>query len=281
MQLKRIGAWLLALAAPAMACRTAQTREPTWLSDGGELGARVQAGALKGVRHARFWSNTLQREVGTLIVTPPGYDAAAERRYPVVYLFPGLGGDEWKYLREAGLENAAIKRLFAEPARAPLLVFGNPGDSGAHQRAAVVLGEELVHFVDQNYRTRAQPGSRSLEGFSLGGVAALTLLLQRPDVFGRAVALSSGCYLLSSCAAQRAALVGGARQHPHADVLLAIGAREAPMNRAIGEELAPLLSTQLVVVPDADHDWASQLANREFAQRIADFHLAGFAKSGD
>jgi enterochelin esterase-like enzyme len=218
-----------------------------------------------------------------VIVTPPSYDSATDRRYPVVYVFPGIGGDEWTYLRDVGLESTALKALWTDPAKAPLVVFGNPGDSGGHQQATVVLSEELVGFVDQHYRTRTDANSRSLEGFSLGGATALTLLLHRPDVFGRAVAISSACYLLPNCDALRAGIVAHAKRQPSAKVLLAIGEREIAKNRAINDELAPLLGVEVQVVPNADHDWAAQIATRmrgdvrEFGSQIAEFHLAGFA----
>lgn len=110
----------------------------------------------------------------------------------------------------------------------------------------------------------------------MGGATALTLLFHRPDLFGRVVAFASACYLLSTCGAQRAALVAQAKRNP-APVLLAVGEREAAANRAISEQLAPLLGVVVEVVPRVDHDWKAQL--EVLGARVAAHHLEGFATS--
>lgn len=276
--------WLLALLSTTClpACRWfgADERPRSWVGDGGELGRRVREGKLAGVAHHRFHSSVLHHDVGVVVVTPPSYAERPEQRYPVVYAFPGIGGDEWAYLAEVGLQSSNLATLFADPATAPLLVFANHGDSGAFGSAERVLGEELVAFVDRTYRTRAEASARSLEGFSLGGVTALTLLMRRPEVFGRAVAASSACYLLSTCGQLRESLRSHAAQGK-GRVLLTVGARENRDNRTITEELAPLLGVEVVEVPGADHNLAAQLktrvGDRELGSRFAEFHLAGFA----
>jgi hypothetical protein len=109
--------------------------------------------------------------------------------------------------------------------------------------------------------------------------------LHRPDVFGRAVAISSACYLLATCDALRAGIVAQAKRQPGTKVLLAVGEREIADNRAINDELGPLLGVEVQVVPNADHDWAALIATRmhndggEFGSQIAAFHLAGFANA--
>ncbi|MEY4575780.1 MAG: hypothetical protein RL701_483 [Pseudomonadota bacterium] len=272
----RVWAWLVAAATNALACRHEQPRTPTWSSSGAALGQRVRNGELPGVTHQQFLSPTLQLQVGAVVVTPPGYAQERAQPYPVVYIFPGIGGDEWTYLRDVGLDNAALQALFADPVKAPIVVFGHPGDSGGHGRALTVLSEELVAFVDQHYRTRRDAAGRSLEGFSLGGATVLTLLLHRPDVFGQAIAASAACYLLPTCAALRANLVAQAKRHNTARVWFVVGEKEYEQNRAISDELAPLLSVQVETIPGVDHDWGKQIAAGGVAERIAAFHLTGF-----
>ncbi len=279
--------WLLSL--PLMAasgvagCSRASDAEraPTWISQGGEFGRNVRDGKVDGVAHHRLHSQALGQEVGVVVATPPGYASSPERRYPVVYAFPGLGGDEWSYLSETKLDGPAIKALFADPAQAPILVFGNPGNSGGHGAAERMLGEELVAFIDSAYRTRPEATGRSLEGFSLGGVTVLSLLSRHPGVFGRAVAGSSACYLISACGALRENLRTGAKAMAPDRVMLTVGAKENADNRSVNEELAPLLGVELLKVPNADHDWPLQLrtnlGTESLGQRVAKFHLAGFA----
>ncbi|MEY4515113.1 MAG: hypothetical protein RLZZ450_7235 [Pseudomonadota bacterium] len=269
-----------------MACRAASCEStqgtPSWVSrDGGaDLGRRIRAGEVEGISHHVFRSTVLRRDVGLVVATPPGYQTRTADRYPVVYMFPGIGGDEWAYLLEVGLEGPTLKALFANPETAPIVVFCNPGSSGAHGPAERVLSEELVSFVDHAYRTRAQASARSLEGFSLGGVTALTLFLRRADVFARVAAGSSACYLLPTCGALRAELTARAKASLGSHVLLSVGSRESAENAAVNDEMAALFGTPAIRVPGAQHDWGVQLKTpvngTEFGKLLADFHLAGF-----
>lgn len=279
---RRVWARFAAIVAQTIACRSEPQHTPTWWSDGGALGQRVRDGGMAGVTHVRFVSKVLKRDVGAVVVTPPEYAQQAERRYPAVYLYPGIGGDEWTYLRDGGLEGPTVRALFADPTRAPLLVFGNPGDSGGDPQARVVLAEELVSLVDRQFRTDPRATARSLEGFSLGGATALNLLLHRPDVFGQAVALSSACYLLPTCDALRKSMIAQARlRGPGVRVMLGVGEREDPKNREISQELASVLRVPVEIVAGADHNWSAQLATRSagrtLGERIADFHLSGMS----
>jgi enterochelin esterase-like enzyme len=270
--------WLLAaLASQASACKGQTPRAASWSSAGDALGQRVRDGQVPNISHLRFRSKVLQREVGAVIATPPEYERRAEQNYPVVYVFPGIGGDEWTYLREVTLDNLTVRTLFAQPDTAPILVFANPADSMGEAQALLVLADELVREVDQRFRTRKEARARSLEGFSLGGVTALHLYLQRPDVFGQVVALSSACYLLPSCQAMRARLLEKARTLRDARVLLAGGGREMAQNREVHHELAPLFRATVETVDGVDHDWAALLRAPMLGQRIAEFHAHGFS----
>jgi enterochelin esterase-like enzyme len=277
----RIGTWLVAaFASQAGACKST-THTASWSSEGDTLGQRVREGRVAGVTHLRFVSAVLGREVAAVVATPPDYFDRPEQRYPVVYVFPGIGGDEWTYLRDVTLDNPAVQTLFANAETAPILVFANPADSAGEGHAQAVLGDELVREVDVRFRTRMHAKSRSLEGFSLGGVTALNLYLHRSTVFGQVVALSGACYLLPSCAALRDRLAAKARQIQRPRVMLAIGGAENAQNREVGDQLAPLLGTTLETLDGADHDWRALLQaparGAPFGRHIAEFHLSGFA----
>ena len=52
------------------------------------------------------------------------------------------------------------------------------------------LARDVVQFLDQHYRTRAEPSQRALVGHSTGGFNAISFALRYPDVFQVAVASS-------------------------------------------------------------------------------------------
>lgn len=159
-------------------------------------------------RHERFPSAFVApRDV--IVWLPPGYDAAPERRYPVLYFLDGqnvfdgatsfIPGQEW------GADEAADRMIRAGELPPCLLVavantaarmdeytwVADPkhggGKGAAHLR---FLLEELKPFVDRTYRTRPGPESTGIVGSSLGGLAAMDALFARPDIVGMAGVVS-------------------------------------------------------------------------------------------
>ncbi len=145
------------------------------------------------------------------VYVPPGYDDAGERRYPVLYMLDGqnlfdperafIPGQHWR-LREAadaairgrtaaamiivGVDHAAERRAIEyTPVPDPKHKVG-----GEVERYGRMLVEELKPSIDERFRTLHGAGDTAVGGSSLGGLAALWLVLRRRDVFGRAVAMS-------------------------------------------------------------------------------------------
>ncbi|MGH4035922.1 alpha/beta hydrolase [Actinomycetota bacterium Odt1-20B] len=138
------------------------------------------------------------------VYTPPGYDEASERRYPVTYLLLGYAGTLpiWRNrtpFRQPVPELA--DQLFARgEAPGTLLVFVDAWtayggsqfiDSPGTGRYHSYLCEEVVPFVDARYRTLAAREHRAIAGKSSGGLGAALTSMLRPDLFG-AFATHSG-----------------------------------------------------------------------------------------
>jgi S-formylglutathione hydrolase FrmB len=130
------------------------------------------------------------------VYLPPGYDAG-DRRYPAVYVLQGYTGFVTKWAnRSAYLPTypEAIDEMFAA-GRAPgcIVVFVDAWtryggsqfvDSPGTGRYHTYLCDEVVPFVDSNYRTLTGPYHRALQGHSSGGFGAMITAMLRPDVFG-------------------------------------------------------------------------------------------------
>jgi enterochelin esterase family protein len=144
------------------------------------------------------------------VYLPPGYDDG-DTRYPVVYLLTGFTGRGTFLLNDSAFEEDVqerMDRLIATNQIQPLIIvmpdcFTRYGgsqylNSSATGRYQDHLIDELVPFIDQGYRTRAEPGYRAIAGKSSGGYGALVQAMRRPDLFG-AVACHSGDMYFEYC----------------------------------------------------------------------------------
>jgi enterochelin esterase-like enzyme len=71
--------------------------------------------------------------------------------------------------------------------------FGGLGDFTAKDFETVLV-DELVPFIDNNFRTIAKKESRAMAGLSMGGMETKTITLRRPEVFGYYGLFSGGTY---------------------------------------------------------------------------------------
>lgn len=143
-----------------------------------------------GVVHSRFHSEAMNADVGFNIYLPPDYERHPGRRYPVIYFLHGRNGDE-----NAELSGFA-DFLAVEPAPEAIIVFPNGGKNskyldatpGSNMRGVIMMEtaitRELIPHVDRSFRTDARRERRSVQGFSMGGLGALRLAFQHPDLFG-------------------------------------------------------------------------------------------------
>jgi hypothetical protein len=145
------------------------------------------------------------------VFTPPGYDTEASRRYPSIYLIQGLTGqlDMWRnraFQRRTTPE--LMDELFSRKETPPcILVYVDAWtsiggsqflDSPATGRYHTYLCEEVVPFVDRQYRTVADAAHRGIAGKSSGGYGAMVTPMLRPDLFG-GLATHAGDALFEVC----------------------------------------------------------------------------------
>jgi putative esterase len=142
------------------------------------------------------------------VYVPPG---RADEPLPAIYLIQGHTGqiDMWRN-RSAFRPNVPelVDRLYAEEGCPPALVvfvdawtsYGGSQflDSPAVGNYHTYLCDEVVPFVDERYRTLADPAHRAISGKSSGGYGAMVTPMLRPDLFG-AFATHAGDALFEAC----------------------------------------------------------------------------------
>ena len=170
-------------------------------------GGEVPAAA--GTVAARtFHSAALGVDKSYRVYLPAGY-ADSDRRYPVVYLLHGLGGDESNWLELGDLAGAADRlKLQAivvmpdgdagfyanstTPARYDDCMGGaSPFEEGSPRASTCVrkadyedyIVRDLVAEVDAGFRTMAERRGRAIAGLSMGGFGALSLAMRHRDLF--------------------------------------------------------------------------------------------------
>ena len=153
---------------------------------------------------SRIWydSPALGLERRMTVYTPAGYEPSG-KRYPVLYLLHGMGGDEEAWI-SLGRTAQILDNLIAQGKAKPMIVVmpnGNasqeaaPGESsrgmvpptmqlpktmeGSYEQAF----PEIVKFIDKNYRTIKSKSGRAIAGLSMGGFHSLHISKQYPDMF--------------------------------------------------------------------------------------------------
>jgi enterochelin esterase-like enzyme len=137
------------------------------------------------------------------VYTPPGY--SKNKKYPVLYLLHGIGGNEREEWAKGGVPNVIMDNLIADKKIVPMIIVlpnGNattntaaggarPGGSGG--RAAGFGGwgkpfendliKDIIPFIEANYSVKANRESRALAGLSMGGGQSLNIGLANLDTF--------------------------------------------------------------------------------------------------
>ncbi|MDQ8185173.1 alpha/beta hydrolase-fold protein [Pelagicoccus sp. SDUM812002] len=157
------------------------------------------------LRSQLYFSSVTNSWRHLFVYTPPGYDLNLDQRYPVLYLQHGGGEDETGWVNQ-GKTDRILDNLIAEKKAVPMLVVIANGNLprpegipfGYSLEGMVPFSEELleniVPFIDENFRTEAKASQRALAGLSMGGGQSFIVGLANTDTFGSIGAFSTGLF---------------------------------------------------------------------------------------
>lgn len=141
-----------------------------------------------------------------IVYLPPGYDGS-DKKYPTVYCLTGFTGRGKMLLNDAAFTPNMAERmdkLIAEDSIKPMIIvmpdcFTYYGGSQYINSTATgnyedYLIDEIVPFVDENFRTIADRNSRAVMGKSSGGYGSLIMGMRHSDVFGLICSTSGDAY---------------------------------------------------------------------------------------
>lgn len=158
------------------------------------------------IREVLFHSKSTDTHRRAFVYTPPGYDQEIGTRYPVLYLQHGFGENEygWSVQGHAGL---IMDNLIAEQKARPLIIVMTYGMTNDIRPGGLrgfnigpfqtVLCDELIPYVDANFRTLADQPHRAMAGLSMGGMETKTITLKKLDTFSHIGLFSGGSIALA------------------------------------------------------------------------------------
>jgi enterochelin esterase-like enzyme len=128
------------------------------------------------------------------VYTPPGY--TKDKKYPVLYLLHGIGGDENEWAR-GGSPDVILDNLYADKKAAPMIVVMPNGRAAKDVTARGPIPKQspafaafekdllidLIPFIEQSYSVKADRESRAIAGLSMGGGQALNFGLSNLNAF--------------------------------------------------------------------------------------------------
>lgn len=152
----------------------------------------------------RRWYNSpsLEKHRRITIYTPPGYENNNEK-YPVLYLLHGMGGDEEAWIA-LGRTAQIIDNLIAQGKAQPMIVVmpnGNAAQEAAPGESSLGMYKptmqlpntmdgtyensfnDIISFVESNYRVKAEKSNRAIAGLSMGGFHSLHISRFYPNTF--------------------------------------------------------------------------------------------------
>ena len=140
------------------------------------------------------YSPSMKKTLKAAISFPSGYENE-QSRYPVVYLLHGGSGafSDWhQKVTENGIVNQMAEQhkvLIVTPGVGPASYYYDSPLLDTVRYETYMI-QELIPFIDKNYRTLAQKESRAITGLSMGGHGAITLAAKHPTLFIAAGSMS-------------------------------------------------------------------------------------------
>ena len=246
----------------------------------------VSHGQLRQTLYPSKSTNATRR---CFVYTPPDYDKDPAKRYPVLYLQHGYAEDETGWGSQ-GHANLILDNLIAAGKANPMIIVmdngmvgvgapgggparggpnappggapaagspdkGGPGGRGGFNVSAFsdILLQELIPFIDSNYRTQADQQHRAMAGLSMGGMQTIRITLANLDKFSHIGVFSGG-----SIAPDNPALADPAKFKEKVKVVfVSYGSREntaaAKANHEALEKLG--IANTYYESPETAHEW--------------------------
>lgn len=172
----------------------------TFAQKGTKERVKVHSKALEG----NLIGDPADRDV--TVYLPPSYQSNPEKRFPVLYMLHGFTDNDSQWFgwesHWINLQDVIEQSLAEGLSKEMIVVMPNAYNrfKGSMYASSATIGDwetfvtqELINYVDSNYRTLPNKKSRGLAGHSMGGYGTLRLGMKYPKVYSAIYALSPCC----------------------------------------------------------------------------------------
>ncbi len=137
------------------------------------------------------------------VYLPKSYNSETNKKYPVLYLLHGGGGSHTDWPKQGSLEGAANQLIDSKEACEMIIICPEAGKTFMNYfnnpdwRYEDYFFQELIPFVESNYRVFADKKHRAIAGLSMGGQGTIVYASHHPELFCAAYAMSGYLYSMN------------------------------------------------------------------------------------
>ena len=231
---------------------------------------RPQQGIAHGqVRSIYYYAKSTNEWRHALVYTPAEYEKG-KKKYPVLYLKHGMGEDETGWSKQGHMQHI-MDNAIAKGEAVPMIVVMESGDVKAPFRGGdnrqgfssygasfyKVMINDLIPYIDANFRTKTDRDHRAMAGLSWGGHQTFDLVMNNMDKFSYMGAFSGAIFGLDAKTAYDGKFANGEEFNKKIHYLfLSCGSEENFGTDKLAQSLRDCgVKVDFQVSPGTHHEW--------------------------
>ena len=231
---------------------------------------RPQQGVAHGqVRSIYYYAKSTNEWRHALVYTPAEYEKG-KKKYPVLYLQHGMGEDETGWSKQGHMQHI-MDNAIAKGEAVPMIVVMESGDVKAPFRGGdnrqgfssygasfyKVMINDLIPYIDANFRTKNDRDHRAMAGLSWGGHQTFDLVMNNMDKFSYMGAFSGAIFGLDAKTAYDGKFANGEEFNKKIHYLfLSCGSEENFGTDKLAQSLRDCgVKVDFQVSPGTHHEW--------------------------
>lgn len=162
--------------------------------------AFAQWPAMGKVEYKTMPSKILNEDREYAVYLPKNYQENTGKSYPVLYLLHGGGGSHTDWPQKGSLAGVANQLIESNEATEMIIVCPEAGKTfmnyfnNPEWRYEDYFFQELIPYIESNYRVIADKKHRAIAGLSMGGGGTFVYASHHPEMFCAAYAMSAYVY---------------------------------------------------------------------------------------